>query len=131
MTESNSLTEFLAHSMEREFREESHPLKDALKNARVNTYPLGYFRWVGRGGKPEFVGFSTVDKKAYELRPNTAEVDRPMSLPSYPAESLKAVHNSIVGLLADTELSVPLWVNLMCMKEAIESESDLVGKIIL
>jgi hypothetical protein len=109
----------LLRAMEREFKEESS-LSKSLRTVALQTFPLGFFRWVRRGGKPEFVGVSTVSASAHQLVPNIVEVDRPVDLINYPAASRKQLLASIGDRLAQGHLSVPLWVNLVCLKEALE-----------
>jgi hypothetical protein len=63
----------ITSGMQRELREESN-----LKASDVcSTMVLGYFRWLGRGGKPEFVGLTKVKTNYSEVVPEGIEVDRP------------------------------------------------------
>lgn len=124
-----SLKRLLAAAMEREFREESHPLKAGLDDATITTEVLGFFRWLKRAGKPEFVGLSKVDVPSFELEPNATEVDAPeYILNTYCASSISRFRESLEGtedrpgLLQSDSLSVPLWVNLICLDEALRAE---------
>lgn len=118
-----SLHGLVAGAMEREFGEESHPERRALKDVETQTALLGFFRWIGRGGKPEFVGVSKADVSSLKLRPNTREVDAPdFECLLYPAATMDQLHASIGELLLSERLSVPLWVNLTCLLEALREK---------
>lgn len=116
---SSSLNALVSYSMEREFREESHPLQSALAAIEIQTQVLGYFRWVRRGGKPEFVGISRVQAPYSAFEPNVAEVDAPGDVPlDYPARDVQELKSSVEALLAAAErLSVPLCVALWSIQE--------------
>src|SRR5690606_28384422 len=60
--EGNTLMQVVLRAMERELREESS--LQGVADARITSRVLGYFRWMNRGGKPEFVGISRVDAPA-------------------------------------------------------------------
>ena len=121
----SSLKTLVSIAMEREFREESHPLESALRGIAIKTSILGYFRWVRRGGKPEFVGISKIEAPVSKLDANISEVDAPEHLQLvYPAGTVAQLQSSIAALLASERLSVPLWVNLTCLKEALNNETE-------
>lgn len=120
-----SLVKLLTRAMEREFGEESHLLKRALAGEKVQTRILGYFRWLRRGGKPEFVGISKLEAPWSRLEPNVTEVDVPEYLRlTYPAATLAQLRCSLSELLSSDHLSVPLWVNLTCLYEALETKPE-------
>ena len=48
-----------------------------LRDERIDCRLLGYFRWVRRGGKPEFVGLAKTAITAAYLLPDPTEVDEP------------------------------------------------------
>lgn len=122
---SDSLKALVSKAMEREFREESHPLESALRGIAIRTEILGYFRWVRRGGKPEFVGISRIEAPFSRLKPNIVEVDAPDFVRLvYPASNSTQLRASITELLASERLSVPLWVNLLCLNEALKTEPE-------
>jgi len=118
----------MARSMEREFKEESHPLRGALRDAKIETWPLGYFRWIVRAGKPEFVGISKVEKNEHELKANPDEVDQPRWLTTYPANDTGTLRESIGRMLdLGPKLSVPLWANLLCLSEVAEQDAAFIS----
>jgi hypothetical protein len=115
----------IQRAMTREYEEESSPLGRATNDGQViGALVLGYFRWVSRGGKPEFVGVTKLSVPAGELYPNTIEVDSPAQLRlTYPAFDRDSIENSIEELLCSNILSVPLFVNLMCLREGLNAPS--------
>lgn len=108
----------LARAMEREFMEES--FGGAPVTLRCETRVLGYFRWIRRGGKPEFVGVTRADVDAVDLQPNAAEVNRrghaalPRDVPD-----LRALCAVLDELRELPGASVPLWVNAGALRDAI------------
>lgn len=127
------LKDLVTRAMEREFREESHPVKAVLQDVQMRTEILGFFRWIRRGGQPEFVGLSKAMVDSFTLQPNQAEVDAPESRRLvYPASTLDELSNSIEQLLAETQLSVPLWAILTCLNEAMQSQDERqkLGKVL-
>ncbi|MGC4889290.1 hypothetical protein [Micromonospora sp. DT227] len=56
-------TDFIRSAMRRELMEESHLAPHQLGNTRV----LGYFRWLNRGGKPEYVGLTELAVSSDDL----------------------------------------------------------------
>jgi hypothetical protein len=120
-----TLNRLVRRAMEREFCEESHPLKSVLHGVRINTHITGFFRWVRRGGKPEFVGISNADVHSAVLRPNLAEVDSPVAAKlSYPAATLEELLESVEQILACEDLSVPLWATLLCLRDYAQTDTQ-------
>jgi hypothetical protein len=120
-----TLQMLLTQAMEREFKEESRPFDRPLLDGDVRTWIIGHFRWLRRGGKPEFVAVSRTSKSSSELRPNIREVGAPKSLRTYPAESLDLLSSSVAEILKHETASVPLWVTMRCLSEMIERGESL------
>jgi hypothetical protein len=98
---------------------EGRPLDEFLKLHRVDTYVLGYFRWLNFGGLPQFCCMSTVwDVNVEDLRPDERELGPYASSASHPYQ--KRAITSVEDLAAYCDdlltkpqrLSVPLAVNL-------------------
>ena len=75
----SSLRQTIVGAMERELREESKvhvPARAAVERERFvrSTSVIGFFRWLQRGGKPEFVGISQLSVDLAALRPDGFEV---------------------------------------------------------
>lgn len=100
-------------AMERELREES--ISQSHSKAVYETKILGFFRWVSRGGKPEFVGITKLPEMSSSYQPNTKEVhvkktaDHLFSLPT-----IDSLPKTLDKIRASGQLSVPLF---MCLRE--------------
>jgi hypothetical protein len=125
---SSGLLEDLAiNAMKREFHEESNRRGSYISINQIReTRLLGYFRWASRGGKPEFVGVSKLSVTASALIPNLDEVDAPRdeSHLCRPASTYDEMQSSIAELLNRHDLSVPLWVNLIVLKEVLNEDRN-------
>lgn len=114
-----SLKESIKNAMDRELTEENSILKSAkISESKV----LGFFRWVRRSGKPEFVGITKLDNRVDELTANYQEVDTKLT---YYFKDINDFANIIDEILNFTDtskknpriLSVPLKMNLLILKE--------------
>lgn len=71
----------ITYAMQRELWEETgfkcprHKKRKSVE-AFGETYLVGFFRWLKRNGKPEFLGVTYINSDFSHLRPNTAEVKR-------------------------------------------------------
>lgn len=77
----SELLSIVRYGMARELHEESS-LGKALAKVRIeelvdDVSVIGYFRWLVRGGKPEFIGIGRVQNERNELAPQLSEVERP------------------------------------------------------
>jgi transcriptional regulator with XRE-family HTH domain len=106
------------NAMERELREESGLIGRLLRQERIDCRLLGYFRWVRRGGKPEFVGVAKTAITSAHLWPDPTEVDEPTDTAFFiDAADVTTLKAGIDDLLArDDTLSLPLWVALTCLR---------------
>lgn len=128
----NDLIKTVKKTMERELLEES--------TARVNfndiieTKVIGYFRWLNRGGLPQFVGITKLKLRKDQLTFNNKEIR--VANPNFEDEDdlyekfgNNATMNDISGYLISTlkkpNLSVPLFYNLIALIEFIEKYPDL------
>lgn len=65
------LKEFVARAMRRELMEECR-----LKETELGeTVVLGYFRWINKGGKPEYVGVTRLSVHSHELLERRVRLD--------------------------------------------------------
>lgn len=99
--ESNGLRKAIIHGMERELWEESDgDRKYKLKEFRacVDTRITGYFRWLKKAGKSEFVGVSCLHSSVpiSVLSPETSEVNRGADIPARTIWELKDEIDGIV-----------------------------------
>jgi hypothetical protein len=95
-----------------------------------NTQIIGHFRWVNQGGKPEFVGATKLAVVRDMLRPDEREVQASADSGlagvrgGKQARSLTELRAAIDDVLESSDLSVPLWVNLQSLKEAVTEDPD-------
>ena len=70
-----SFTKTIINNMQRELMEESN-LKGVLKNKNdiTGTLLLGFYRWIRRGGLPQFIGITRLNVNLTDLSPNSEEV---------------------------------------------------------
>ena len=122
---STGLLGLIAYAMQREFVEESTDRGDKLNESDLETKVLGFFRWMSRGGKPEFVGISKLAYPASFLKANATEVNDPDHVQTaFPARTIEQLRASIQELMDRTNISIPLWVCLQCLVEAIEEDEN-------
>jgi hypothetical protein len=114
------------------------PLNELLKLHRVDTYVLGYFRWLNFGGLPQFCCLSTVwGVNVENLRPDERELGPYASSAGhkYEKRTITSVEDLAVycdELLAKPErLSVPLAVNLAIVQGVIRDAAKGLGHVTL
>jgi len=107
-----SLPDTIKYAMERELKEENK----LGESAEIReTIVLGFFRWLSRCGKPEFVGVSYLNNVLNDLIPNTNEVFHKEQFYFNDNEELVEKIDEIFG--SNLPLSVPLQVNLKLLKQ--------------
>ncbi|MDP9104561.1 MAG: hypothetical protein M3N49_01385 [Candidatus Eremiobacteraeota bacterium] len=113
-----NLASMARDAMVRELREESGLMGRLLRDEPIDCRLLGYFRWVRRGGKPEFVGLAKTAITAAYLLPDPTEVDEPTDTAFFiDAGDVAALKAGIDELLARSDtLSLPFWTALTCLR---------------
>ncbi|MDN3019211.1 hypothetical protein PH210_23860 [Paenibacillus sp. BSR1-1] len=107
-------TKTITNGMGRELWEESGKTSLGKSHRTIGkTKLLGFFRWVKRGGKPEFVGLTKLDVKASQLDPEIEEVRKSRSRHMWRIEDLTELKKVIKEIQAHKETSIPLF---MCLK---------------
>jgi hypothetical protein len=124
-----TLRPLVIRAMEREFREESHRRIGGLQDKRIDTRMIGFFRWVTRGGKPEFIGISRADVYFDELQANKTEVELDW-ITNYPAASIREIHEVVAKINAQGRASVPLWVLLDSLDKYAAREPESLAKFL-
>jgi hypothetical protein len=107
----SSLREMLIRGMQREYLEESTRVRMKLDPEQIAmTEVIGYFRNIGRGGLPGFVGITMLRARADQLKPNNSETYRKSEWQhEWPAKDPERLICSLRELLEKPErLSVPL-----------------------
>ena len=116
----NDLHKTLRLAMERELYEES---SISSKKIGCQTQVIGFFRWLNRGGKPEFVGISQLDCSVQDLAPNNQEVKSDFEK--------SHLNREYIGSLADLEkmlktmqqrenTSLSLYMSLLFLEEYLQ-----------
>lgn len=129
-----SLVKTVVTAMERELREESVALEHPIRETEIGpTMLLGYWRWVRRGGKPEFAGVTRLKVPRTMIEPNTTEVRRPTEhRPSrWPAKNTGQLLRSIVEIRSQRDLSVSLAACLLALEEYATSNPQEVDAFLL
>lgn len=109
----NDLSKTITKTMERELYEESSLLK---KKITCKTKITGFYRWINRGGKPEFTGISKLNCSIQSLAPNSQEVKvyfENSHLNREYVASMKDLPKIIKKILKRDNISVSL---AMCLK---------------
>lgn len=130
-----SLRSTVTRGMERELREEG--LRNGVQlppNAVASTELLGFFRWLSRGGKPEFVGLTRLNLNVGDVWPDHREVFDPTKAKTkrkldnrYSVGDLKSLPD-VIARIRDLEagrkatLSLPLKVILTRLEEMLGQE---------
>ncbi|MHB1274211.1 MAG: hypothetical protein ACYCZD_15875 [Rhodanobacter sp.] len=126
---SASLRQTVESGMEREFLEES--FGDKRPVFECHTHIVGYFRWIRRGAKSEFVGATWADIEARALSPQALEVSRSRSeRHTYDVPDIAALSAVLDTLCGSVQASVPLWVNALALSEAIQEDRKEWAKIL-
>ena len=131
----NDFRKSITYAMQRELWEEigfKCPKRD--KRQRVEdfgqTYLVGFFRWLKRNGKPEFLGISYIDIDYKEIKPNTAEVKRKAILSEalYTINDFKRYLNRVKNETTPQPISdhigvsVPLLACVTALEELLKDE---------
>lgn len=123
-----SLKDTITYAMNRELWEENGGklLCKSLEEVG-DTIIIGYFRWINKGGKSEFVGLSKVKKDLNSFSQDKKEV---FNRKEYLINSITDLNNIIDELLKTNSISVPLYVNLKVLKEYIEKNENEVKEFL-
>lgn len=124
----NSLNLTIAYGMQREVTEETLLKQKGFKPEDIgSTRLIGFFRWVRRGGKPEFVGITRLNLEADELWPDWTELETSpgkhfrisCKTPSELIQALDRIKNW-------PEMSVPLMHIVHCIENVLSSDPNYI-----
>jgi hypothetical protein len=123
-TSRSTLQAAVKYGMRRELSEEQMNRPGIPLHHIRQTRIVGYFRWSNRGGKPEFVGVTTLDCNSAELEADGVEVSgcEPLYVPT-----LDVLVSELEIAIRDAEsrrYSVSLRVNLACLRHLCEVDRD-------
>jgi hypothetical protein len=127
----NSFTRSIINGMERELWEESG--KEAIGKTHDligKTKILGFFRWVKRGGKPEFVGITKLNVRCSQLDPEVEEVRKPRSKHMWKIDNIEHLRSVIKEILGYQEISVPLYMCLVCLENYLVESPEEVKQLL-
>lgn len=112
----HNLQKTVITTMERELFEETLVDK-SLSDSQNKTLILGFYRWVTRGGKPEFTGITKLPGTADQYRPNPEEVrgDKHSSL-KFKVESIDDLPK-IINQIKEHKISTPLYMCLYQLEQ--------------
>lgn len=132
LSRNRSFRDALRNGMERELHEESTKNRAKVtKDLVEETMILGFYRWVRRGGKPEFVGISRLCVNAGDLEPNKAEVIAPRRKPRcFYVSSIDDLGNIIDKIRKDAQPSIPLEVNLQCLRHYLQKRKGRLNEFL-
>jgi hypothetical protein len=115
-----SFTKTIKKGMNRELWEES-----SLRNFKLeqigDTRVIGFFRWIEKAGKPEFVGITKMKVRYNDINANKSEVYS-TGTGLVQVKTLVQLKNRLVEIKQQTNISVPLFMNIVSLEEYIESE---------
>lgn len=113
----HNLQHTLIKAMQRELMEETMSDK-SIDNALNKTLILGFYRWVTRGGKPEFTGITKLPGTADQYKPNPNEIrtDHHSTL-KLKIASINDLPKVIENLKQRPNLSTPLYMCLYQLEQ--------------
>lgn len=106
----NDFQKTIIRGMERELAEES--ITKHRSSNQYQTLLLGFYRWISRGGKPEFIGITKLPENADAYRPNTKEVTTSTSEYIFSMPTIESLPKIITAIRKHKNLSVPLAMAL-------------------
>jgi hypothetical protein len=113
--------------MVRELCEESKLSRKRKREIASGLLVIGYYRWLQRGGKPEFIGVGNAPYDYNELSPQSTEVGggnvNEGKWPAYTTQDI-ADYCSFVLEGIHKRISVPLKVICLRLRSIIERDSD-------
>lgn len=129
----DTLSDAVCYSMQRELEEESSLIQNEnCEQIRKNskTKIIGYWRWLNKGGKPEFVGVTKLDCELSDIHPNPMEVcefnDGHYYVPDRTAEAVAKFADDMMEKYSEN-MSLPMHMNLLFLKDYVMPEDN--GKI--
>ncbi len=130
----DTLKKLIKISAIREFLEEwgkKHKIKENIIIEDILC--LGFFRMPHRGGKPQFVVLCKFGNENIQLRPDSSEVyvEEPEDNDClFKVRNLSELSNAVSKVLKNSDCinSVPLLGAMTCLKDAINSNPELISK---
>lgn len=120
----HDLQRTIIKTMERELAEEtlcSIPKEQSTRKTMI----LGFYRWVTRGGKPEFTGLTKLSGTADQYSPDPKETrtERSASL-KFKVETIHDLPRVLNQIRAKNHLSTPLYMCLYQLEEMYNTQKE-------
>lgn len=120
----HNLQKTVVRAMERELMEETQADK-SLKNSLNRTLILGFYRWVTRGGKPEFSGITKLPGTADQYNPDSREArTEKSSALKFKLESIDDLPGVINKIKSRNRTSTPLYMCLYQLEEMYNNRKE-------
>ncbi|WP_277471890.1 MULTISPECIES: hypothetical protein [unclassified Paenibacillus] len=116
--EGASFTKSIQKGMSRELKEES-TLNRLSADDIGETRIVGFFRWVRKAGKPEFVGITKMKVDWLDINPETTEVARISHADNKTITSLEQLSTTLAEIKNSPNISVPLYMNINALERYI------------
>lgn len=120
----HNLQKTVIKTMERELLEETLSDKP-VDRSQIKTMILGFYRWVTRGGKPEFTGITKLPQTAdqYKPDPREARTEKSASL-KFKVESINDLPQILDQIRKRDHLSTPLYMCLYQLEEMYKNHKE-------
>ena len=126
----NNFNETICNAMQRELCEENFE-KFSIHNTKLvgTTKILGYFRWLTRCGKPEFVGITKLEYSYNDLKENKEEFINNQCIVTH-VKSIDDILKCIEDINRHKNISVPLVMCLNSLTNYCEEHPDDLKKLL-
>lgn len=127
-----NLQQTVIKTMERELSEETiyrpnlsneKPSSNGDETVSNKTLILGFYRWVTRGGKPEFTGITKLAGSADEYKPRLGEMRSRAPLKLY-IGSINDLPGVIAKIRSHTNISTPLYMCLYQLEQMYKNHKE-------
>lgn len=113
-----NFTKSIQKGMSRELKEES--TLNRLSGEDIGeTRIVGFFRWIRKAGKPEFVGITKMKVDWLDINPETKEVARISHADNKTIKTLEQLTTTLAEIKDSPNISVPLYMNINALERYI------------
>lgn len=130
-----SFTDTIEYAMKRELWEENGSKKISPTIEEVGqTKVLGFYRWLERGGKPEFVGITKLNCNFHAMEVNTEEFVDITNRTDMDTYNLDDIDNlpEIIEIIKDYDnISIPLYMCLDALEVYYKEHKDELAKLLM
>lgn len=130
-----SFTNTIEYAMKRELWEENGGKKISPNIEEVGqTKILGFYRWLERGGKPEFVGITKLNCNFDAMEVNTDEfvnIANKADMDTYTLECIESLPEIIKTIKGYENISIPLYMCLDALEVYYKEHKDELAKLII